>query len=138
MLALPAPAVCVVLAACATLAACGGSDSDSIRDTVRAYIQAVLDGDGQKACGLLTADASRSFVEQVASQTNTHDCARAFSVEAATLSSSQKSVYRSAVLQQVTIKGTDATATVKFGTTTTNIGLKRVGGDWRITTGPQG
>jgi uncharacterized protein YgiB involved in biofilm formation len=130
-------AACGALA-CAALAACGSSDSDGVRDTVRSYLQAVLDGDGKAACGLLSADASRAFVQQVASRTNTHDCATAFSREAATLTSSQKAVYRSAVLQQVTVTGADATATVKFSDTTTKISLSKVGGDWRITTGPQG
>lgn len=128
---------CGALSATA-LAACGGSDSDGVRDTVRSYIQAVLDGDGNRACGLLTAQASRAFVQQAATLTNTHDCATAFDREAATLSASQKAVYRSAVLQQVTITGTDATATVKFTDTTTKISLTKVSGDWRISTGPQG
>jgi Putative lumazine-binding len=124
--------------AATALAACGGSDSDGVRETVRSYLQAVLDGDGSRACGLLTTQASRAFVQQAASVTNTHDCATAFHREAATLSASQKAVYRSAVLQQVTVTGTDATATVKFTDTTTKISLTKVGGDWRISTGPQG
>jgi uncharacterized protein YgiB involved in biofilm formation len=128
----------LVAATSSAVVACGGSDSDTVKDTVRSYIQAVLDGDGRTACALLTSDASKAFVDRVASTTNTHDCATAFGKEAATLSSNQKAVYRSAVLQQVTVTGSDATAVVRFTTTTTTIELRKVGGNWRIATGPQG
>ncbi|HEX3606516.1 MAG TPA: hypothetical protein VH134_11375 [Candidatus Dormibacteraeota bacterium] len=124
------------LAASGSLAACGTSDSDQIKDAVRNYIQAVLDDDGRTACGLLTPDAATAFVDKVKQQTKTTDCAAAFKVEAGTLKDDEKAVYRSAVLAGTTISGDTATVTVKFTGVNKDIRLKKVGGDWKIDTGP--
>jgi len=144
MRSLPAPGrsartlLVVAVAAAAGLAACGASDSDNVKQAVRDYIQAVLDANGKSACGLLTADASKAFTDRVASVTNTHDCATAFSKEAGSLTADEKAIYRSAVLQGVSVNGNDATVTVKFTGASRDIALKKVNGDWKIATGPVG
>jgi ketosteroid isomerase-like protein len=130
-------ALCLAaLAASTLLAACGTSDSDRIKDAVRNYIQAVLDDNGKAACDLLTPDAAKSFVDKVKQVTGTTDCATAFKKEAATLKDDEKAVYRSAVLQGVTVNGDSALVTVQFTGVKKDISLRKVSGDWRISTGP--
>ncbi|HEY2705408.1 MAG TPA: nuclear transport factor 2 family protein [Candidatus Dormibacteraeota bacterium] len=126
------------VAASTCLSGCGASDSDKIKDSVRNYIQAVLDDNGTAACGLLTPDAAKVFVDRVKAQTKTSDCATAFKQEAATLKDDEKAIYRSAVLSGVTVSGDTATVTVKFTGVNKDIRLKKVNGDWRIDTGPAG
>jgi hypothetical protein len=130
-------ALCLAAVATSTcLAACGTSDSDKIKESVRNYIQAVLDDNGKGACDLLTPDAAKSFVDKVKQATNTTDCATAFKKEAATLKDDEKAVYRSAVLQGVTISGDTALVTVQFTGVKKDISLRKISGDWRISTGP--
>ena len=117
-------------------AGCGQSDTDKIKDTVRNYIQAVLDDDGKGACNLLTSEAARQFVDKVKAQLKTSDCATAFKTEAGTLNDDEKAVYRSAVLKGVTVTGDKAVVTVQFTGASKDIALQKVGGDWKISTGP--
>lgn len=129
--------VCLASAAAsACLSACGTSDADKIKDSVRNYIQAVLDDDGKAACALLTPDAAKAFVAKVKTVTNASDCATAFTKEASTLSDDEKAVYRSAVLEGETINGDNAVVSVKFTGASKDISLTKVNGDWRISTGP--
>lgn len=127
-----------VLGVATSLAACGKSDQDQIKDAVRNYIQAVLDDDGRAACNLLTADAAKAFVDKVKAQLKTSDCATAFKTEAGTLNEEEKAVYRSAVLKGVTINSDKAIVTVQFTGASKDISLQKVNGDWRISTGPTG
>ena len=55
-------ALCLALAS-ASLGACvGGGDDDKVEDTVRGYLAAVADRDGDRACRFLTRDAQlRAF-----------------------------------------------------------------------------
>jgi hypothetical protein len=126
------------VAASCLCAGCGQSDQDKIKDTVRNYIQAVLDDDGKGACNLLTSDAAKQFVDKVKAQLKTSDCATAFKTEAGTLNDEEKAVYRSAVLKGVTINGDKAVVTVQFTGASKDISLQKVGGDWKISTGPTG
>jgi hypothetical protein len=109
---------------------------ESVKAAVRSYIQAVLDDDGKAACGLLTPDAIKAFTDKVGATTRTNDCATAFRQEGATLTDSEKAVYRSAVLQGVTINGDSALVTVQFTGVNKDISLRKVSGDWKISTGP--
>jgi ketosteroid isomerase-like protein len=126
------------VAASSCLAACGASDQDRIKDAVRNYIQAVLSDDGKAACDLLTSDAAKAFVDKVKDQLHTTDCATAFKTEAGTLKEDEKAVYRSAVLKNVNINGDTAIVTVQFTGVSKDISLRKVNGDWRISTGPTG
>lgn len=48
--------------ALAPLGACGGREDEAVGDAVRAYLAAVADRDGKRACGLLTRGAQlRTF-----------------------------------------------------------------------------
>lgn len=54
--------------AIAAIAGCGASDEDEVKDTVRSYLSAVADGDGDEACDQLTGDAKRQFADSIAAQ----------------------------------------------------------------------
>jgi uncharacterized protein YgiB involved in biofilm formation len=125
-------------AASVCLTACGTSDSDKIKNSVKDYIQAVLDDNGSAACALLTSDAAKAFVAKVRTVTKTSDCGTAFTKEASTLSDDEKAVYRSAVLGDETINGDTAKVTIKFTGASEPISLTKVNGDWKIATGPTG
>jgi len=126
------------LAAGSALAGCGQSDTDKIKDSVRNYIQAVLDDNGKAACDLLTSAAAKQFVDKVKAQVKSADCATAFKTEAGTLTDEEKAVYRSAVLKGVTINGDKAITTVQFTGVSKDISLEKANGDWKISTGPTG
>jgi hypothetical protein len=108
------------------IAGCGGgSDEDTVRDTVTDFFQAMGDGDGEHACALMTPPSRK--------QLGGHDCAEILSASAKKLDESDRKAMRDADVgfTTVTIKGDRAT--VQDGPDDNEpIKLERVGGKWLV------
>jgi len=120
-----------VVAVCAALLGCGGSDEDEVRDTVRTYLTAFADGDGERTCEQLTDDARSGFVDALIAQVPelpSTSCEAA--VEALAGTGADTSVLRDVELTEVTVDGDTATVRAKGGTADAE--LVKTDAGWRI------
>jgi hypothetical protein len=116
-------------AAALALAGCGKSDEDKVKETVTSYIDALSNGDGAKACGLVSASAAN----QIKTQSKAKDCASA--IESFTKSSdgaAVKQAFKAAKVEKVKVKGKKATATIKVANQTAPLPLEKNGSDWKL------
>ena len=111
------------------LAGCGQSDEDKVKETVNSYITALADGDGDKACGLV----SKAAGDQIKTQSKAKDCAAA--IESFTKSSdgaAVKKAFKSAKVEKVEVKGEKATATIRVEKQTAPLPLEKSGDEWKL------
>jgi hypothetical protein len=119
------------------VAACGSGDSaGSPVDSVRAYNRAVADGDGERACGRLSADAQREL-QQSTQGSIRGSCRQVIELLAAFYDDATKERLRTA---EVKAEPEGDQATARF-TSPVAVGgpdreqtyeLRRVDGDWKI------
>src|SRR5919202_2767909 len=67
-------AALLLIAAAVAVPGCGGGPEDDVRSAVKSYLNAFVDGDGAKACALMTSDTRRQFVARTKPLTKTSDC----------------------------------------------------------------
>jgi hypothetical protein len=121
------------------VAGCGGGGGDeatAVRSTVQRYVDAFVNGDGAKACSLMTARTRRTFVNDSKPLTHTDDCATATgSVRAA---AGQKAIddLRRARISAVKVNGDRATARLTAGAGQSVATLSKEGGDWKVSSAP--
>ena len=134
--------VLVLLAA----AGCGGggapkSDAEAVSQTLKSAASAVSKGDGDKACGYLTADAQRQAALQVgvAQAFGDTDCPTLVSRATAFLSPLDRKQIESLEPADVQVNGTAASATlassaiaVQGQPVSVRLTLVETGGDWKI------
>ena len=116
-------------AAALAIAGCGKSDEDKVKDTVSSYISALADGDGDKACGLVSNAAG----DQIKKQSKAKDCASA--IESFTKSddgAAVKKAFKEAKVEKVEVKGEKATATIRVEQQTAPLPLEKSGDDWKL------
>jgi Domain of unknown function (DUF4878) len=58
--------ICGVLVGAAALTGCGASDEEQVRSAVADYVEAVVEGDGDRACELMTGRARRTALAAAA------------------------------------------------------------------------
>ena len=107
----------LALAVCTALLGCGSSDEDEVRDTVRAYLDAFADGDGEQTCEPLTNEGRRSFVDAIIAQVpklSAASCEEA--IDALVDAGADTTVLRDVELTEVTVDGDTATVRAKGGT----------------------
>lgn len=117
----------------ASLAACGGSDQASDRkgvaNTVRAYLDAVADRDGARACRLLTVEAQLRIVQTRQVHAGPHlspeGCARV--IDTYTPIFGVKPL-RSGKVSSIVVEGETARAQVG----TFPVTLTKVAGEWKL------
>jgi hypothetical protein len=133
-----------VLAITLLAAGCGGSgpqtDADAITQLLKSAAKAAADGDGDKACGYLTADAQRQVVLQTgAGVLGQSDCATAVKRAQFVLTPLDKQRIASLAPAGIQISGTSASATVATGAgapagqgISIQLQLQKQGSDWKI------
>jgi hypothetical protein len=128
-----------LLAVAAVLAApgCGGGASDDVKSAVRDYLKAFADGDGAKACSLMSRATRSRFVAQMKSITKSTECA--LGIEA--LRTQAGSALTDATIEKlklsdVKIKGQAATLTLSSGRGKTTAKLVKEGGGWKVSGAP--
>jgi hypothetical protein len=126
-------------------AGCGGggpeSDADAVAQTLKSAASAVSKGDGDKACGYLTADAQRQAALQVgvAQAFGNVDCPTLVSRATAFLAPIDRKQIESLEPENVQVNGTSGSATLASGAiaaqgqpVSVQLNLQKVGEDWKI------
>ena len=116
-------------AATLAFAGCGKSDDEKVKETATQYLKALSTGDGDKACGLVSAGAAN----QIKTQSKAKDCASA--IESFTKSADGAAVmkaFKAAKVEKVQVKGKKATATIKVANQTAPLPLEKNGDDWKL------
>ena len=130
-------ALAVVAVAAVALAGCGGGKKQSPEQTARGAVQgfakAFGDGDGKKACSLLTKSAGTAFVTRAKPLTHANDCPTAIKRVHDEAGGVVTQAYAAAKVGKVTVTGSKATAQVKAGGAATTVGLVKEGGKWKLT-----
>ena len=131
-----------VAAAAALVAGCGGGGGDDAPDPERVtravtdYAHAFGDGDGKRACELLTAGAQQMFTERVSSLVGTRDCAEAVSKLQAVAGPNVTGPFREARVDQVKVTGDKATVRVRAGSGAEQVTLEKRDDEWLLTKAP--
>jgi hypothetical protein len=94
--------------------------------TFQDYFEAVADGDGDTACGLLTEDAQSEILEEVGGG----DCEEAVEQAEEELNDDQKDELRDIEPEEVDVDGDRATISVEGADG--EVELEREDGEWRI------
>ena len=124
----------MTLGAVTALAGCGdsgsepstSSDREQIEAAMTSYLDAVADGDGDKACGHLAAGAQKDL----ATLAGGSSCPDAVEQMSEALDGKSREQLRSGRIDRVVIDGTTAKATVASGDT---IPLEKSGDAWKVT-----
>lgn len=108
------------------------ADEQAVRDAIQSYVDAFVNADGARACGLLTQQVQQAFLSQVQSQVDATSCADAFSKIAQLATDEQRSAFRDARITGVRVSGDSATATIAVAGISNQVQLQREDGAWRI------
>jgi SnoaL-like domain len=120
-----------MVAACALAGAgCGESDEEQVEDTVKAYMSAVADGDGEEACEQLTERGRREIAEGLTEVTGGEGCAGAFESLHARAGERALRRLRNAEVTSVTVDGD--TATLRIEDAPHPPKLRKIDGEWKI------
>jgi len=128
--------VATLAVAAVALAGCGGGAGEDAKSAVKSYVNAFVNGDGAKACSLMTASTRRQFVARTRQPYKTTDCVSA--VEAIRTTAGQAGMDKLKKLTYSDAKVTGDTATVKLtsGSRTSTANLKKEGGSWKVSGAP--
>ena len=126
------------LLACAAVAlsACGGPSKEDAKTTVRDYLAAFAQNDGQKVCDLMASDTRAAFLTRMELSTNATDCAQAVEQRRKATPKKAIAVLKRVKLTGVKVDGKKASVKVKVGRITTTTRLKAEGDHWRVTGAP--
>jgi len=118
----------------ALVAGCGAGnpDEEKIESTIKGYLAAFADHDGDKICSYLTDDARKAMLRRVKSLANKPDCNTIASI---TTDIDQEQLDRLKDVQVADIKITGDTATARptlAGEKAEEATLRRVGDDWKL------
>ena len=130
--------VTVLLAVAAVaVSGCGGGESDDVKAAVRGYLNAFVDGDGAKACSLMSTATRRRFVAQMKGTTKSTDCAlgiEALRTQAGTALT--KASIEKLEFSDVKVKGKTATVKLTSGRSSSTARLQKEGGGWKVSGAP--
>jgi len=124
------------------LAGCGGGDEndapdpEQVTEVATDYAHAFGDGDGERACELLTPGAQDAFVERVSSLVGTRDCPEAVSKLQAVAGPNVTGPFREATVDGVKVTGDKATARINAGGSSEQVTLEQRDGEWLLTKAP--
>ena len=127
-----------LLISTAVLAAsgCGGGPEDDVKSAIHDYLNAFVDGDGAKACSLMTSDTRRQFVEKTKSLTKSSDCALAIEAIRTQAGAEVTAALAKLKFTNVKVDGDRATVTLTSGGSRTTATLKKEGGTWKVSGAP--
>jgi hypothetical protein len=108
--------VCAALAA-GLLAGCGGDGPSDAEQVVDSYLQAIADGDGEKACEHLTEAVQRQLIDAAPAELGAGDCPAAAEAIAGALTEQQRRQLRDTQYGEVTVDGDRATVPIQGGGT---------------------
>jgi hypothetical protein len=116
---------CLAALSLAAFAGCGPFGGDSPEDVIKDFSEAVADGDGGKACDLVTDD----YKEEIGGD----NCEEQVEQIGEAASDEEKDKLRDVEVSDVEEDGDKATAKVKAeGEDEDEVELEKVDGDWKI------
>jgi hypothetical protein len=123
------------------LAGCGDeekerSEPDQVTAAAAEYAHAFGNGDGDRACSLLTPAAQKEFTERVSTLVGTSDCPEAIEKLQAAAGPNVTGPFQEAKASDPEVTGDTATVTLTAGTGTEEVKLERVDGEWLLTRAP--
>jgi ketosteroid isomerase-like protein len=118
------------------LVGCGdsgpASDEDKIESTIKGYLAAFADHDGEKVCSYLTADARRSMLARLRGVTKRPRC-ETLSTIVEGMDQEQLDRLKDVQVSDIEVTGDTATARPTLaGEKGEQAALRRVGDDWKI------
>ena len=117
----------ILLAASAlTVAACGESEEDKAKSSVEDYLKAVENGDGDKACGLVTAQTKKRI------ERSGRKCGETISSLNQGPGKTLLTALKGAEVENVKVKGDTATAQIKLKGLTQTVDLQEEDGKWKL------
>lgn len=115
---------------------CGGGPADDVKSAVHSYLNAFVDGDGAKACSLMTGATRRQFVEKTKAITKSSDCALAIEAIRTQAGAEVTAALAKLKLDDVKVTGDRATVTLSSGPSKTTATLMKEGGAWKVSGAP--
>jgi phage protein D len=125
----PSRTIAALLVAASLLfaAACGGgSEEDKAKSTVEDYLAAVVKGDGDKACSLVT-DQTKKNIER-----GGRKCAETISALNKGPGRQVLKAFDDAKVENVKVTGDRATADIKVKSLTQKTNLRKEDGKWKL------
>jgi Domain of unknown function (DUF4878) len=130
-------ATTLLATAAVAVAGCGGGGAaDDVQSAVKSYLNSFVDGDGAKACSLMTASTRKQFVKRTKPLTKTTDCAAA--IEAIRTQAGQPAMdaLKKVKVSDVKVNGDSATVKLTSGKNSSTATLKKEGGGWKVSGAP--
>jgi uncharacterized protein DUF4878 len=129
-------ATTILATAAIAVAGCGGGPADDVESAIKSYIGAFKDGDGEKACSLMTRSTRKQFVTRTKALTKTTDCAAA--IEAIRTQAGQPAMdaLKKVKVSDVKVNGNTATARLSTGKNSSTATLKKEDGAWKVSGAP--
>jgi hypothetical protein len=122
------------------VAGCGGagkgSDATQVTSAVTGFAHAFGNGDGAKACALLTPGARDAFVSRIATLVGTRDCAEAIGKLPAVAGANVTAPFQTAKVDSVKVNGDSAGARLVVSGHTAPVSLQKRDGNWLLTRVP--
>jgi hypothetical protein len=113
-----------------------GNSEAEIKKTVKTYVSAFAQGDGEKACAQLT-DTARQAVAGVSGNVGAKSCPQAFERTREIGGKSVIEAARRIQVRKVRLDGGTATVELRAGTQDSVAQLEQVGSGWKISTLPK-
>ena len=130
-------AATLLAAAAFAVAGCGGGGpADDAKSAVKSYLNAFVDGDGAKACSLMTKSTRAQFVKRTKPLTKTSDCAAAIEDIRTQAGQDAMDTLKKVKIGDVKVSGDTADVKLTAGTGSSTAHLKKEGGEWKVTGAP--
>ena len=100
------------------------------------YLNAFVDGDGTKACSLMTNATRRQFVEKTKAITKSADCSLAIEAIRTQAGAEVTAALAKLKFTNVKVTGNRATVTLESGGSKTTATLMKEGGAWKVSGAP--
>ena len=128
------------LTAAVLVAGCGDEDKrpepEQVTAAVTDYARAFGDGDGDKACSLLTPAAKEAFTKRVSTLVGTRDCPEAVEKLQAVAGPNVTGPFQEAKASDPKVSGETATVKLMAGAGVEEVKLEKVDGEWLLTQAP--
>jgi hypothetical protein len=129
-------AAVLAVALVAGAAGCGSkSDEDEAKDAVAGYVDAIVDGDGARACDHLTAEARAALVAGSARRgRRAKSCAEALDRILDRPNSGRiRRSFSQVDVQGARLEGDAGTVTIGGAAGTSDVPVRKESGDWKLT-----
>jgi Domain of unknown function (DUF4878) len=125
--------ICGMLLGMAVLAGCGASEEEQVRSTTTDFVEAIVEGDGDRACDLMTGQARRDALA-AAAFTGGDGCSGVMGSLRELFDDGELRALREFEIESVRIEGdrAEVTASESFDDEDEPTVLRKVEGEWLV------